>query len=115
MTALAACVVVPARDEEALIGACLDALAAQRGVAREAWEVIVVLDACSDDTEGEVRRAMARAARSRAVEGFTYDHLAERLATALAAASSPPTGADAPGRTAHDPAPAEGADEGGHR
>ena len=45
---------VPARDEQDLIGACLDALAAQRGVPATAWEVIVVLDACADDTAGEV-------------------------------------------------------------
>jgi glucosyl-3-phosphoglycerate synthase len=57
---LRCCVVVPARDEEKLIGACLDALAAQRGVEPGAWEVIVVLDACRDDTRGEVQRAAAR-------------------------------------------------------
>ena len=53
------CVVVPARDEEELIGACLDALAAQRGV-EMAWEVIVVLDACTDDTAARVAEASAR-------------------------------------------------------
>ena len=57
---LRCCVVVPARDEEGLIGACLDALAAQRGVPAPAWEVIVVLDACADDTAGEVARAAVR-------------------------------------------------------
>ena len=57
---LRCCVVVPARDEQDLIGACLDALATQRGVPAPAWEVIVVLDACADDTAGEVARAAAR-------------------------------------------------------
>ena len=60
MSALRCCVVVPARDEEELIGACLDALAAQRGVAAVVWEVIVVLDACTDDTAGRVAEAAAR-------------------------------------------------------
>ena len=60
MTALRCCVVVPARDEQDLVGACLDALAVQRGVPAEAWEVIVVLDDCTDDTWGEVERAMRR-------------------------------------------------------
>ena len=48
MTALRAVIAVPARDEEALIGACIRALAAQRGIAREAYEVILVLDGCTD-------------------------------------------------------------------
>ena len=60
MSALRCCVVVPARDEEELIGACLDALAAQRGVDPAIWEVIVVLDECTDDTEAEVARAGRR-------------------------------------------------------
>ena len=54
------CVVVPARDEEELIGACLDALAAQRGVESARWEVIIVLDACTDDTATRVSEASAR-------------------------------------------------------
>jgi glucosyl-3-phosphoglycerate synthase len=47
---LRAVVVVPAHDEEARIGACLEALAAQVEVAAEEFEVIVVLDACVDGT-----------------------------------------------------------------
>jgi len=58
--ALRCCVVVPAHDEQDLIGACLNALGAQRGVPAAAWEVIVVLDACADDTAGEVARAAQR-------------------------------------------------------
>jgi glucosyl-3-phosphoglycerate synthase len=46
---LAAIVVIPARDEEQHIAACLSALAAQT-VPREAFETIVVIDACVDAT-----------------------------------------------------------------
>jgi len=56
-----AIVVVPARNEEALIGACLEALAAQDipgGLA-----VILVLDACVDGTEAAARSAAARNGR----------------------------------------------------
>ena len=45
-----AVVVVPARDEEQRIGACLEALAAQVEVAPEEFEILVVLDACEDET-----------------------------------------------------------------
>ena len=47
--ALASIVVVPARDEEEQIAGCIAALGAQT-VRREQFEVIVVLDACSDRT-----------------------------------------------------------------
>ena len=47
---LLASVVVPARDEEELIGACIRALGAQRGIAPSAWEILLVLDGCSDAT-----------------------------------------------------------------
>jgi glucosyl-3-phosphoglycerate synthase len=47
---LEAVVVVPARDEVERIGACLEALAEQRGVSHEAYEVVVVLDGCRDAT-----------------------------------------------------------------
>ena len=47
---LRASVVVPARDEEDLIGACLRALAGQGVVASEEYEVLVVLDRCTDGT-----------------------------------------------------------------
>ncbi len=60
VSVLRCCVVVPARDEQELVGACLDALAAQGGVAPDEWEVVVVLDACADDTAGEVARARDR-------------------------------------------------------
>lgn len=60
MTAPRCVVVVPARDEQELIGASLDALAAQQGVPDGGFEVVVVLDACADDTAGEVTRARAR-------------------------------------------------------
>lgn len=55
---LRACVVVPARDEAERIGRCIEALAAQRDVGPDAYEVILVLDSCTDDTRG---RALAAA------------------------------------------------------
>jgi glycosyltransferase involved in cell wall biosynthesis len=54
--ALSAVIVVPARDEEATVVRCLEALAAQT-VATERFEIILVADACTDATE-----ALARAA-----------------------------------------------------
>lgn len=48
--ALAACVVVPARDEVELIAPCLRALAAQTGVGPNEYEVLLVLDGCTDGT-----------------------------------------------------------------
>lgn len=43
-------VVVPARDEQARIGACLDHLAATAHARRDGLDVVVVLDACTDAT-----------------------------------------------------------------
>jgi glucosyl-3-phosphoglycerate synthase len=57
---LRAIVVVPARDEAARIGACLDALAGQVEVEPGAYEVIVVLDACADGTAVAVEEACGR-------------------------------------------------------
>ena len=54
--ALASIVVIPARDEEQHIPGCLAALGAQT-VPREKFEVIVVLDACTDRTADAARRA----------------------------------------------------------
>ncbi len=63
--ALRCCVVVPARDEAARIGHCLRALASQRGVAPEAYEVLLVLDACTDDTARRAHEASAAHPRLR--------------------------------------------------
>ncbi len=52
---LRACVVVPARNEEDLVGRCLQALADQRLVSPEEYEVILVLDDCTDATELRAR------------------------------------------------------------
>ena len=58
-TTLRASVVVPARDEESLIGACLRALAAQTGVVPEEYEVLLVLDRCTDETEARAAEVAA--------------------------------------------------------
>lgn len=52
-------VVVPARDEEDRIAACLHALAGQQGTDGALREVIVVLDGCRDRTAERARRAAA--------------------------------------------------------
>ncbi|HEX4691645.1 MAG TPA: glucosyl-3-phosphoglycerate synthase [Solirubrobacteraceae bacterium] len=57
---LRASVVVPARDEEALVGRCVRALAAQRGVAPAVYEVLLVLDRCTDGTAEAARAAADR-------------------------------------------------------
>lgn len=57
---LRAIVVIPAHDEEERIGACLDALAHQEEIDPAAFEVIVVLDACTDGTEERVAAAQRR-------------------------------------------------------
>lgn len=49
--ALRISVVVPARNEEALIDSCLAALAQQEGIPLEEYEVLLVLDRCTDATE----------------------------------------------------------------
>ena len=56
---LQACVVVPARDEEERIGACLDALGAQAGVDPGSWEVLLVLDQCRDRTRDRALESAA--------------------------------------------------------
>jgi glycosyltransferase involved in cell wall biosynthesis len=62
MTRLRAIVVIPARDEAEHIERCLRALDAQRGLpAAVTFEVILVLDRCTDATE-TVARATATAA-----------------------------------------------------
>lgn len=58
---LVACVVVPAHDEEERVGACVAALAAQSGVPHEVYEVILVLDRCTDGTAHRARVAADRA------------------------------------------------------
>jgi glycosyltransferase involved in cell wall biosynthesis len=57
---LLAVVVVPARDEELRIEACLLALARQRGVQRASYEVIVILDGCRDRTAEIVQQVAQR-------------------------------------------------------
>ena len=55
-SALRACVVVPARNEEALIASCLQALATQQRVAHEEYEVLLILDRCTDETEARASK-----------------------------------------------------------
>src|SRR5215218_10197742 len=54
--ALRACVVVPARDEQDLITSSLTALAAQTGVKPCEYEVLLVLDACTDATAERAKK-----------------------------------------------------------
>jgi glucosyl-3-phosphoglycerate synthase len=56
---LRAVVVVPARDEQERIGDCLRALADQRGVEPGAFEVVLVLDHCTDATRPRALHAAA--------------------------------------------------------
>jgi len=56
---LRACVVVPARDEEALVARCVRALATQEEVPSAAYEVLLVVDRCVDDTEAVARAEAA--------------------------------------------------------
>jgi GT2 family glycosyltransferase len=53
--ALKVSVVVPAHNEEALVGSCLKALAEQEGVYPEDYEILLVLDRCADETEARAR------------------------------------------------------------
>jgi glucosyl-3-phosphoglycerate synthase len=53
--ALRICVVVPARNEEDLITSCLEALATQERVAHHEYEVLLILDRCTDETEERAR------------------------------------------------------------
>ena len=57
---LRACVVVPARNEEDLVGRCIEALAGQQRVSSEEYEVILVLDGCTDETEIRAREVARR-------------------------------------------------------
>ncbi len=61
MSRLESILVIPARDEETHIAACLQALAAQT-IAVDRFELIIVLDDCSDHT-GEIAAAEAERLR----------------------------------------------------
>jgi glycosyltransferase involved in cell wall biosynthesis len=54
---LRAVIVIPARDEQDRIAACIEAVALQSGVAGEQYEVILVLDGCTDATAELAQRA----------------------------------------------------------
>ena len=64
-------VVVPARNEETLIGSCLAALAEQKEVSAEEYEVLLVLDRCTDATEARALEVAAQhpGLRLRLLEG----------------------------------------------
>ncbi len=53
-------VVVPARNEEALIQPCLTALANQICLSPEEYEVLLVLDGCTDGTADEAKKFAAK-------------------------------------------------------
>jgi glucosyl-3-phosphoglycerate synthase len=53
---LRAVVVVPARNEEQRIAACVAALAEQHGVPTSRYEVIVILDGCTDATRARLQQ-----------------------------------------------------------
>ena len=53
-------VVVPARNEEALVASCLAALAEQESISPEEYEVLLVLDRCTDATEARALEAAAK-------------------------------------------------------
>ena len=53
---LQAIVVIPARDEAPRIASCLRALATQRDMAGDGYELIVVLDGCADGTLQVIER-----------------------------------------------------------
>jgi glucosyl-3-phosphoglycerate synthase len=57
VTGLRAVIVVPARDEAQRIAGCLRALGAQRRVAPNAYEIVVVLDRCTDGTSAAAAAA----------------------------------------------------------
>jgi len=64
-------VVVPARNEEALVGSCLTALAEQEEILPEEYEVLLVLDRCTDATENRSLEVAAKhpGLRLRLLEG----------------------------------------------
>ena len=102
---LRACVVVPARDEEDLIGACIAALAHQTGVARDAYEVILVLDRCTDATaERAVQAAAGMTLHLIPANGAGVGH-ARRTGMDLAAERLPPDGLIATTDADSTPAP----------
>jgi glycosyltransferase involved in cell wall biosynthesis len=59
MAPVSVVVVIPARDEEHAIAACLTALSRQT-IGTDAFEAILVADACTDDTEAVARTTAAR-------------------------------------------------------
>jgi hypothetical protein len=62
---------VPAHEEQQLISACVRAFGAQKDVGHDEYEVIVVLDRCTDDTEAVERAAAAE------IPGFALLHAVE--------------------------------------
>ena len=99
-----AIVVVPARDEEGRIEACIGALAAQEGMAAGSWAVLLILDGCVDATAARARAvadATGLALELVAGPGRGVGH-ARALGMALAAqrlrATGPPGGGVFPNR-----------------
>lgn len=84
-------VVVPAHDEELLIGRCIDSLLAQ-SYPRGLYEVVVVADNCEDDTAAVAESAGVRVLRRTDASARGKGH-ALRWAMDLLAADQQPPGA----------------------
>ena len=89
-----AAVVVPAFNEEAVIGDCLRALAEQEGVPAADYRVILVCNRCTDATAAVAREAAARAGLPLLIVGGPGGGPgpARRVGMDLAAALLPPDG-----------------------
>ncbi len=70
---LQAIVVIPARDEELRIAACLEALSAQLAMPFNSYEVILILDGCRDSTL-EVVEETSRGLEQTTVHAVTLTH-----------------------------------------
>jgi len=73
--------IVPARDEEAVIGACVTSLAEQAEIA----EILVVNDQSNDGTVAAVRRAAAEIPKLKLLEAASYPKVGSARTTQFGA------------------------------